>query len=268
METHVTLPKWLDDYIFNELGAKYCRSNADMTVIDWDKSDMLNYLGTYFPRSYAEAYCIFGDYFIKSKPQLLEKNSIPIFDFGCGTGGEIVGLITQIKQHNERLKEIKVYGMDGNHHALRLCEPVLDVLTSHLGINIIFTPIPVTIDDFYDLSILNSVLNDKYDIIITFKAICEFVSKERFEKENAYSYIIKTLLPKLDQDGLMLLVDITSYSDITNEWLPKMMDAGILSQPCKKVHINEGYNLPIYVTHSHQNNDVSKVAWRMITHKI
>lgn len=236
-----------------------------MTVIDWDKSDMLTYLGTYFPRSYAEAYCIFGDYFIKSKPQLLEKDRISIFDFGCGTGGELVGLIIQIKQHNKKLKEIKVYGMDGNHHALRLCEPVLKTVSSHLGINILFTPIPVTIDDFYDLSILDCVLHDKYDIIVTFKAICEFVSKKRFEKENAYSHIIKTLLPKLTQDGLMLIVDISSYSDVTNEWLPKMMEAGILSQPCIKLHNNEGYNQPIYVTHRHQNNDVSKVVWRMIT---
>ena len=157
--------------------------------------------------------------------------------------------------------------MDGNHHALRLCEPVLQNIATHIGINIIFKPIPVTIDDFYDLSILNSVLNDKYDIIITFKAICEFVSKERFEKDNAYCQIVKTLLPKLKQDGLMLIVDITSYSDVTNEWLPKMLDAGIMSQPCKIVHLNEGYNKPIFVTHSHQNNDVSKVAWRMITHK-
>lgn len=63
MQTSVNLPKWLDDLIFSKMGAKYCCSNADMTVIDWDKSDILNYLGTYFPRSFAEAYCIFTSYF-------------------------------------------------------------------------------------------------------------------------------------------------------------------------------------------------------------
>jgi hypothetical protein len=59
----VTLPNWLNELIFETLGAKYCRSNADMTVIDWDKNDILNYLGTYFPRSYAEAYTIFRNKF-------------------------------------------------------------------------------------------------------------------------------------------------------------------------------------------------------------
>ena len=63
MQNNVILPRWLDNLIFERLGAKYCRSNADMTVIDWDKNNVLNYLGTYFPRSYAEAYCIFSDFF-------------------------------------------------------------------------------------------------------------------------------------------------------------------------------------------------------------
>lgn len=53
MVKSVRLPLWLDDMIFKQLGAKYCRSNSDMTVIDWDKNDVLNYLGTYFPHSYA-----------------------------------------------------------------------------------------------------------------------------------------------------------------------------------------------------------------------
>ena len=79
------------------MGAKYCCSNADMTVIDWDKSDILNYLGTYFPRSFAEAYCIFTSYFELEKNTWSRKNQISVFDFGCGTGGEIVGLAYAIE---------------------------------------------------------------------------------------------------------------------------------------------------------------------------
>lgn len=59
----VLLPKWLDDFLFDELKANYCPTGTDMSVIDWDKNDILNYLGTYFPRSYAESYCIFRKYF-------------------------------------------------------------------------------------------------------------------------------------------------------------------------------------------------------------
>ena len=48
MVTNVSLPQWLDKYIFSSLNAKYCRSNSDMSVIDWDKKDML----TLIPQHY------------------------------------------------------------------------------------------------------------------------------------------------------------------------------------------------------------------------
>lgn len=268
MNTHVTLPKWLDDYIFNELGAKYCRSNADMTVIDWDKNDMLNYLGTYFPRSYAESNCIFNDFFVQQNHNILSKDEISIFDFGCGTGGEIVGLIEQIIKNNSVVRRIRVHAFDGNRDALRLCEAVIGELNRHINVKVIFAPILLKVDDFYDMSILDYVLNKKFDIIISFKAICEFVTKERFEDTNAYEHILKTFLPKLNEYGLLLIVDVTTYSDVSNEWLPKMMDRAIQSQQCCMVHKSKGYNQAIYVSHSHRTNDLSKVAWRMITLKI
>ena len=238
-----------------------------MTVIDWDKSDMLNYLGTYFPRSYAESSCIFNDFFVQQNPKLLSKDEISIFDFGCGTGGEIVGLIEQIVLSNCAIRKIKVHAFDGNHDALRLCESVIRELNQHIDVSVAFAPIPLKIDDFYDMSILDFVLNKKFDIIISFKAICEFITKERFEETNAYEHVLNTFLPKLNEEGLILLVDVTTYSDVSNEWLPKMMDKSIPIQQCNLVHRNEGYNQAIYVSHSHQKNDLSKVAWRMITLK-
>lgn len=236
-----------------------------MTVIDWDRKDVLNYLGTYFPRSYAEAYCIMGDVFSENKHLFLDKESLSILDFGCGTGGEIVGIIEQLTEYNKSLKSVNVYALDGNFHALRLCESVLKKYAEKSVLTIKTVPIPIIIEDFYDMSILENILTTEFDIIITFKAICEFVTKERFEKDNAYGQIIKTLLPKMKQDGIMLLVDVTSYSDVSKGWLPRMMDAGVRSVPCHLVHQNEGYNQSIFVTHSHKTNDVSRVAWRMIT---
>ena len=59
----ITLPIWLDDLIFKELKGQYHPQYSDMTNIDDDKEKTLNYLGTYFPRSYAESYCIFSEYF-------------------------------------------------------------------------------------------------------------------------------------------------------------------------------------------------------------
>ena len=260
----VTLPNWLDELIFETLGAKYCRSNADMTVIDWDKNDILNYLGTYFPRSYAEAYTIFSS-FLRTNPNYLsDKKSISLFDFGCGTGGEIIGLLTAISECRKNITDVKVVAFDGNQHALRLYESVLDTFRNKERIQITNRIAPIEIDDFYDLEILDSVLREDYDLIISFKAICEFVTKQRFEEVNPYKHIAETFLPKLKDDGLMLLVDVTTYNDTSQEWLPKMMDAGLRECDCRIIAQNEGYNQAYYVTHSRKRDDVSKEAWRMI----
>jgi len=264
MEASMTLPEWLDDYIFNKLGAKYCQSNTDMTVIDWDKRDVLNYLGTYFPRSYTEAYCIFNEYFKNHTSEFSSKEELSIFDFGCGTGGEIIGLLTVLNERFPNLKKVKIVALDGNRHALQQYEKVLSEFNKIPKFDIHNHIAHICIDDFYDLSILDSVIKNKFDIILSFKAICEFVTKQQFEKKNAYEHIGSFLLPKLTDNGLMLFVDITTYSDTSKEWLPIMMDKGLRAAHCTIVKKNEGYNQTYKITHSHKQNDTSKVAWRMI----
>lgn len=277
MNTNVNLPLWLDELIFKQLGAQYRCSNKDMTVIDWDKNDMLNYLGTYFPRSYAESYCIFCNIFsslINYSPRCglyehgLEnwecKTEISVFDFGCGTGGEIIGMLDALKESMPSLRKVTIVAFDGNQHALRLFEKVIKVYFERSDIDIQYKVIPFEIDDFYDLSILDSIISQKFDIVMTFKAICEFVTKDRFEKQNAYKHFAQSFLPKLTDDGIMLITDVTSYNDVSQEWLPNMMDCGLNNVGCDVIGKNTGYNQSYYVSHSLCRNDVSKIAWRII----
>ena len=71
---------------------------------------------------------------------------------------------------------------------------------------------------------------------------------------------------KLKNNGLMLLEDITTKNEDLDEWLPKMMDGGLKALNCCIVSKNEGYNQIYTITHSHKQNDLSRVAWRMIKH--
>ena len=264
---NIILPKWLDELIFNEMGANYCRQNSNMTNIDDDNDKALNYLGTYFPRSYAEAYTIFGRFFQKYKVHYNGKAELKIFDFGCGTGGEIIGLLTAIEENLPEVMTVEVVGFDGNQIALRKYEQILQVFREKTRLQIRKSIFPIVIDDFYDLSILESVLPEKFDLIITFKAICEFVTKQQFECVNPYEHIAKTFMPKLTNDGFMVLVDITVYDDVSEEWLPIKMDKGINATNSIVVEKNQNYNQAIYVTHSHRINDVSKIAWRIIKNR-
>ncbi len=263
MQTEVTLPQWLDDYIFKELKATYCRSNCDMTVIDWDKADMLNYLGTYFPRSYVEAYCIFKQYFTQKPTLWADRTTISLFDFCCGTGGEIIGLITAIHECFPHIENIDVVALDGNHHALRLYQQIIEQTELHVGIKIRSNIAPILINDSEDLQLIDELIQQGFDIIISFKAICEFVTKACFNNDNAYSYVIETFYPKLVSKGLMLLEDVTSYNEVGQEWLPTMMNQTLSHY--NVVAKNEGYNETFTIKHSQCSTDISKIAWRLIT---
>jgi SAM-dependent methyltransferase len=270
MNTNVQLPKWLDDLIFEQLGAKYCRSNADMTVIDWDKNDVLNYLGTYFPRSYAESYCIFMDLFRNRHERYFNKSELLILDFGCGTGGEILGLLSGIESFLKDVSIIKIVGIDGNQHALRLLEKTVDNYKKISRLNITLQLAPITISNFYDLSILDDIIAGQFDIIMSFKAICEFVTKDQFEGNNPYAHIAKTYIPHLNNKGIMVLVDVTTYNNTSKEWLPNMLDKGLASVDCLIVSRNSGFNQTFYVQHSGTNGcvDTSKICWRIITKRL
>jgi SAM-dependent methyltransferase len=196
----------------------------------------------------------------------MSKEEISIFDFGCGTGGEIIGLLSAVIERFEKLKLINIVALDGNYHSLRLYENVLEEFQSQFQsqTQINSRIVPIEIDDFYDLSVVENVISTQFDIIISFKAICEFVTKQRFEQNNPYEHIAKTFLPKLMDDGIMLLVDVTTYNDVSQEWLPKMIDKGLNEVNCEIVSRNNGYNQVFSISHSKKQNDVSKIAWRVI----
>lgn len=259
----VTLPEWLDNYIFNDLGARYCRSNSDMIVIDWTPDKILNYLGTYFPRSYAEAYCIFKQYLQTTRSFEID-DSLSLLDFGCGTGGEIIGIATAISETRPNVKVLNVKAIDGNQYALNRFDDVKDEFNKRHSLQIVSNPSALKIDDFYDLSILDSVLNANYDIVISFKAVCEFVTKQQFDEKNAYECLAKFVLPKMSELSVMLLVDVTTKNNVVHEWLPDMMDRGLKNAGGSVIGRNPYNNVSFVVNHSRQQGDISKVAWRMI----
>ena len=267
MQSEIILPQWLDNLIFEQMQGKYCPTCGAMTVINWHKKDVLNYLGTYFPRSYAESLYIFNNISNYLKRIIGEKEEIRIFDFGCGTGGEIIAFLGIIHNICPKLKKIEVAAFDGNHHALRCLEQIVKELQKKAPFSIILRPIPIEIDDFYDLSLVEDIISGKYDIMFTFKAICEFVTKERFEQDNAYEHIAKFFMNNLTTNGIAIIEDVTSYNNVASEWLPKMMDKGLRSIDCNVIHQNEGYNQLLIVSHSKKKRDISKVAWRVFTKK-
>jgi len=262
-DKNVILPKWLDNFIFDELSANYCRKNKDLVVLDWNKNDILCYLGTYFPRSFAEAYCIFSNYLREYSEKYENTETISVFDFGCGTGGELIGFIVAVSEILPNVKTIELGALDGNTNALRILEFILEKVSKETGIILKSHLMPVVIDDFYDMEIVTNVIKQKYDFVITFKAICEFVTRQQFEQKNPYEHIINVFLPKLQENGVVCIADVTSYNDVSKDWLPKMLDRASCSCDVDIVSRNTGFNEEYYVSHSNKTKDLSKIAWRI-----
>lgn len=258
------LPKWIDDKIYGELGATYNRSCCDITAIDWNLAETREYLGTYFPRSYVESFCLYTDYFKTHFDEYKSRKNLSVFDFGCGTGGEILGFLDAVEQSLFNVDVVKVRALDGNQHALRILEKVIEQRKRVGKLIVNLKTMPVTIDDLYDLGIARSVVDDTFDFFMTFKAICEIVTKQRFEGNNPYSNIIRTFSDILVPDGKMLIADVSTKNVTSQEWLPNMLDAGVRGGGATILSRNEGFNETFIVKHSHASCDKSKIAWRFI----
>ena len=238
-----------------------------MVVLEWDFDDIKKYLGTYFPRSYAESFCIFSNFFSKEKYVYENCQELSIFDFGCGTGGELIGFIIAVTKHLPNIKKITIRALDGNPHALRCLECILETTAKVLCIDIESNLIPVIIDDFYDMQVVEQIITQSYDFVISFKAICEFVTKQQFEQKNPYEHIINLFIPKLSSKGVICLADISSFNVVSQNWLPVMLDK--VSETCNVdiLYRNSGFNEDYHITHTHHRNDVSKIAWRIYKSK-
>ena len=183
--------------------------------------------------------------------------------FGCGTGGELIGFIIAVTKQLPNIKKITISALDGNSYALKCLECILEKTAQVLCLDIESKLIPVIIDDFYDMQVVEQIITQSYDFVISFKAICEFVTKQQFEQQNPYEHIINVFMPKLSSKGVICLADVTSFNAVSHDWLPIMLDNA--SKVCNVdiLYRNGGFNEDYYISHTHHKNDISKIAWRI-----
>lgn len=291
--TDINLPQWLDSIIYDKYEAIYEPRPQEVAYNPDQPYEFVRlYLGTYFPRSFAEAHGIMLKLFqnITYREHIFQREEINIFDFCCGTGGEIVGMITILQQLHSNLKRINIDAVDANSESIlflyHLIEEIdsADVLKVELHIN----PMCLFIETDQDLNDLVRMLNRKYHYVLSFKAINEFIQKGTYSDENVYGKIADYFLPLLSSDGSLILSDITTKFSNRNLFYPQMLNRGIneLVRSYIKPHscipvmyksvmpiacfyheeICEGcYMQDIFtISHSRKSKDVTKVAYRII----
>jgi len=263
---HIKLPQWLDNLIYKEMKATHQPCRKDMVVLNWDRTEIVSYLGTYFPRSFTEAYCVFTKYFEIHKNVYEKESTLNIFDFGCGTGGELVGLLYAIID-NTSISNINIKVLDGNFNALRILEEIIDRFKNgyHNGIHL--NIMPLRIDDIYDMSMIEPHIPSDNHIILIFKSICEMASLRQFEERKPYNHILEIMLNKLSQNGIICLADVSSFNEEQHEWLPKLIDKACEETNSVICMRNDNFNEVFYVSHTGKTCDASKISWRILKSK-
>ncbi len=284
--TSKDLPDWLDKYLFLDLGAKYSPNHSRFEYnLNLNKDEIKVYLGTYFPRSYVEVDSIFKEFYHNSNYVSLvgSRPSVSILDLGCGTGGDVFGLLSFLENFEPSLVSVKLLAIDGNQIALRFFEIIMAEFQKHSRLQIDYRIGPIFIENEDDLNLLSDVVSDKYDLILSCKAICEMLAKKRI-KNKAYKQIASILSKKLTHDGIMLIEDVTIKIPATERFIPYMLNAElnefisdnndfatIYPTVCKgkESKCTEGcfFNKEIKVTHSAKENDITKIIYRIIGKK-
>ncbi len=284
--TSKALPSWLDKYLFLDLGAKYSPDHSRFEYnLNLNKDEIKVYLGTYFPRSYVEVDSIFKEFYLNSNYVSLvgSRSSVSILDLGCGTGGDVFGLLSFLEDSEPSLVSVKLLAIDGNQMALRFFEIIMTEFRKHSRLQIDYRIGPIFIESEDDLNLLSDVVSDKYDLILSCKAICEMLAKGRIQNK-AYKQTASILSKKLTDDGIMLIEDVTIKSPATEKFIPYMLNAElnefvsnnndfatIYPTVCKgkESKCKEGcfFNNKIKVTHSAKENDISKIIYRIIGKK-
>lgn len=279
-----SLPKWVDNLVFEELKANYAPDHIRFEYnLNLDKNEVLTYLGTYFPRSYAEVYYLFSKLLFteEQKSFMGEKNVLNILDLGCGTGGDILGLLNYIEDNLTNIKFVRILAIDGNHYALRIMEQILETYKLRTRLNIKYSVGPAFIENDGDLDLISEVVSDKYDVILSCKAICELASKKKLARK-PYKSTALMLSKKLSENGIMLIEDVTVKNN--GEFIPVTLNTELnefvrenpefvtlLPNSCQKNGSKclKGcfFKEEVKVSHSKKNNDVSKIVFRFISHK-
>ncbi len=282
------LAPWLDSFIFEKLGASYdprykrFAYNDDLT-----EEEARIYLGTYFPRSYAEHFLIFEN--LLSNPvfrsKLEAKRHLSVFSIGAGTGGDIVGLLTAIDKFLPSNIGITVIALDANQNSLNLQKEVIDRYCSISAREISLTQFCDRIENEGTLQKYsdNALPDGSLDIILFAKVGCELHGKSIFGNENVYEVCMRQFASKLSENGVFSALDVTTNVD-GKTFMPFILNKGVNDFTAKNASYStvlplschffeKKCDVPCFiqqefsVSHCKKSRDLSRVCYRIIARK-
>lgn len=222
------LPSWLHSFIYDDMGGSYEPDrDAFQNNLFSDEEKNRKYLGTYFPRSFTESYCIFDNLFSNASyiEAMKSKDSLSILSFGCGTGGDLMGLIEAISEKMPWIRHLDITAYDGNFNAVTMLKQIVEHPINQQRfetIKVDYAPVPLEKND--DFPLYCSVIKKSYDYIISLKMVNELY-RNNIIPNKPYSTFLEELAPKLTEKGVLLLLDVPLR--VKWNWLAVLMSSGL-----------------------------------------
>lgn len=228
-EIHITIPQWVDDLIFNQLGASHAPAGAARSFdhnLHSSKDEINIYLGTYFPRSLAEAFIVFDNLLSDKKflKLLSQQEDVSICSVGTGTGGDLLGLILALESRIPSLQKLSILSIEGNHTAHKIAAQIIEEASWRVSfkINQVFrdyefqAPHPFDNLDFFT----NNEMQKKplFDFVITTKMLNELDCEKVCE--NPYYEFCEAFTKALKPHGTLAMFDVASPNGANGAWTP------------------------------------------------
>lgn len=278
--SETVLPPWLDNILYNELNAVYAPEHKRYEYnLDLNEAELKVYLGTYFPRSYAEMFCIVDNLMQNERiRKSFTQDEVNVLDLGCGTGGELVGLMVALSKYLSN-ENISVMAIDGNGGALTLLEKIVERFSNRdRKHHVKLVTSCVAINGERDLCKFIAEMK-RFHFILCDKVVCELMAKGILSSD-AYGTMARELSPHLHENGLLIMLDVTTRDIRTGLFYPQLMNRSINEYvrndkaietllPLSCAHNEVCKDLcfmqqSFIVSHSRKANDESKVCYRIL----
>lgn len=227
MNTTKNMPEWLRSFIYDELGGTYDPDRVEFqNNLESDETKNLRYLGTYFPRSYTESYCIFSNLFENGAYQAVvkEKLSLRILTFGCGTGGDLMGLIEAIADKLPWINDLTIVAYDGNFIAVDILRQIVTrpEIQARFRLKVDYAPVPMR--DPQDFALFCNCIKQSFDLIVSMKMVNELYRRDILTT-HPYKAFIESLACKLDMNGVLLVLDVPIK--VKGQNIPLLLTTGV-----------------------------------------
>ena len=280
----------LESVLFEEFDAQYCRRRGDARFnADSDEAEVRSYLGTYFPRSWAEHTLIWKRLLVHKAIQnsLQSQDCIRLLDVGSGTGGHLYAVVEQLRTQFKKSR-IKVLAIDANEQALnKQCK--LHERLMFNGVDIDFKLMRFELDsDRFGQQLLEICQSSEgnFDIVLSSKFLSEissYAQKAGLNSRGFYQGFLEVADKILSPHGIVSLVDVNIpiehrfVAEIMRSEIQQVRTQGADLDVIMPLHCGAYYErccangscymtIPLGLLHRGCNgeNDVTKICFRVL----